>query len=110
MRVFIFVGLLACIHGLGDRAPYTNIQGHLWTAAGQAAAGGQWAAAASRCSTGTMQSPINIVTAAAVPPVPALPPLVATGHDQDMPIRLDIDGNPGRGPAAAPVLAPVATR
>ena len=94
MRVFIFAGLLACIHGLGDRAPYTNTQGHSWTVAGQAVPASQWQVATSRCSTGTAQSPIDIVTATATAPAPALPPLVATGHDQDVPIRLDIDGAP----------------
>ena len=104
MRVFIFAGLLACIHGLGDRAQYTNIQNNVWTAVGQAA--GSWQL--NTCLAGTAQSPIDIVTATATAPAPALPPLVATGHDQDLPVRLDIDGNPGLPAATAPV-APVAT-
>ena len=106
MRVFIFAGLLACIHGLGDRAPYTNNQNNLWTAAGQLAPApaGSWQA--NTCSAGTTQSPINIVTATAAAPVPALPPLVAIGHDQDVPIRLDIDGNLGLPTSSGPAVPP----
>merc|ERR1711937_1065077 len=89
MRGLVLSGLLACAHGLGDTFPYLNTAGHVWT--GQTA--NEWNA--NQCSTGTKQSPIDIVSTAAATPTVDPGALVAKGFNADRPLTWQVAGAGG---------------
>ena len=91
MRGLIFAGLLACAHGLGDTQPYTNSQTHTWNANSFAA--NFWAADV--CIGGTRQSPIDIVSTAAVIAKPDVGAIMSTGFENDAPANWLMNGVAG---------------
>jgi len=86
----IFLGLLACVHGLGDTAPYLNRGLADWSNAAAFAAG-EWANAASQCMIGTRQSPIDILTTAPITS-PDIGAIMTTGFDVDRPLDWHMNG------------------
>ena len=90
MRGLIFLGLLACVHGLGDTRPYANLNAELWTTA--AFATGDWAA--DKCGTGTKQSPIDILTTSSIDKID-VGPVMSTGYEVDAPMKWLMNGISG---------------
>ena len=86
MRRFIFLGLLACVHGLSDTFPDANPSSFSFKEALQVTGKG-WN---DICLTGKKQSPIDIKDAA----VPKKDPgaIMAYGFDVDVPMHWMVDG------------------
>ena len=95
----ILSGLLACAHGLGDTQPYTNAGTQGYTPALLAAA--EWQA--DMCITGTKQSPIDIVSTAAIVTKPDVGAIMATGFDSDRPVNWMVGGSVGSVPSTTGV-------
>lgn len=92
----IFLGLLACVHGLGDSFPYNNAFDHVYS--DQTVK--NWALAGSVCKEGNKQSPIDIDTKAAKVAKPDVGPIMAYGFGADRPIGVQIDGTKTAKPTA----------
>jgi len=103
MRVLIFSGLLACVHGLGNTFPYANTQKHIWTEAAQAS--GKWAA--DKCKSGTKQSPINIVSANAVVMKGDPGPIMTYGFEADVPMDWEVAGTTDTFPSTVELSYPL---
>ena len=89
MREFIFLGLLASVHGLGDTFPFLNSQDQSYSATDQAAlAVTLWND--DHCNVGTKQSPINVISYDAIPQ--SHPHLICTGCDYDKTVNWHING------------------
>ena len=88
MREFIFLGLLAYVHGLGDTFPFLNSQDQSYSAADQAASAVTlWNG--DHCNVGTKQSPINVISYDAIP---KSHPHLIHGYDYDAIVNWLIDG------------------
>lgn len=87
MRGLIFLGLLACAYGIGDRFPYANTLKNMWEKTEQGK--GQWVL--NKCDKGTKQSPIDIKDAVIAKEDPGA--IMAYGFDLDTPIDWRVDGN-----------------
>lgn len=99
----IFLGLLGCVHGLGDAFPYTNSQEHAWTTAAQAT--GKWVA--DKCGSGTKQSPIDIVSTKAVVMKGDPGPIMAFGFDADIPMDWRVNGLNTKAPSSIELSYPL---
>ena len=92
MRELIFLGILACVDGLGDTFPSPNSQAHKYTTAAQAA--GFWKQGV--CLTGKKQSPIDVVSKNAISK--SQPDFTFNGYKQDLTVDWQIDGTAGTTP------------
>ena len=114
MKGFVLaVSLLASVHGLGDVFPLTVLQGgagttNVATYGDQAVDG--WLLG--QCSTGTNQSPIDIIASSATIPTvdPGVPAL--SGYDHELVLGvlpsvtdLTVEIHIANGPARAPMLS-----
>ena len=97
----IFSGLLACAHGLGDTQPYLNTGSHSWATASFTTSTTQWQM--DQCITGTKQSPIDIVSTAAIVTKPDVGAIMATEFDSDRPVNWMVGGTAGSVPSTTGV-------